>query len=80
MSININSLVSKDKQANILQASKRYVPDAILVTETKLYKTDKFGFANYDCVRTDRRARTRGGGTAILIKKNIKFKQILNLK
>ena len=69
--------MSSDKQANISQVSKKYMPDAILVTETKLYKTDKLEFASYECIRTDRRARARGGGTAILLKKNIKFKQIL---
>ena len=69
MSININSLVSKDKQANILQASKRYVPDAILVTETRLDNKNQLEFANYECVRTDKHGHTKGRGTAILIKK-----------
>ena len=44
--------------------------------ETKLNNKLKVAFQNYTIIRTDRLNSTQGGGTAILVNKNIPFKQL----
>lgn len=46
--------------------------DIALITETHLEPTDRFTLRNYDIIRSDRPYR-RGGGTAIIIKRNISY-------
>ena len=55
-------------------------PDILLLCETKLNQKHVIQYAGFSCIRTDRPNATQGGGTAILIKENIKFKHIQNYK
>lgn len=52
--------------------------DICLLSETWLNKNDKFYIPNYKCIRKDR-AGQLGGGVAILIKDNLKFRQIRSI-
>ena len=47
-----------------------------MICETKLSTRYKLQFLNYELIRTDRLNSQKGGGTAILIKRNIQFEQI----
>ena len=58
-----------------MQTIKKYNPDAILLSETKLNDNHFVEFAEYECIRTDRPNSKQGGGTDILIRKNIKHIQ-----
>lgn len=48
----------------------------MLINETKLNKRHTLFFRDYNLIRVDREDNKRGGGTAIIIKKNIKYTQI----
>lgn len=76
ISLNINSLVSISKQMFLLHFLKKHNPDIMILCETKLNKKRKIKFKDYELVRKDRPNSTLGGGTAILIKKELKFIEI----
>lgn len=48
-----------------------------MLNETKLNKSHVLRFKKYNVVRSDREEKHPGGGTAILIKKTIKFNEII---
>lgn len=76
IAINVNSLISVNKQyitQNFLDTEK---PDIVLVSETKLNPTHYVNFQNYNFLRSDRPLATQGGGTALLYKKCLNLKQI----
>lgn len=74
--INVNSLISYQKRYDLLELTNKTNSDIILVSETKLNKRHSINFDKFTIIRTDRPASTAGGGTAILIKNNIKFTHI----
>ena len=74
--INVNSVVSHSKRFELIEFSELHKPDIILLSETKLNKNHKLQFQNYEILRTDRPNAITGGGTAILIKKNLQYTQI----
>lgn len=76
--INVNSLVRQNRRYDLQTFLKRYNPDIVLLNETKLNYKHKLGFENYNFLRKDRNAATMGGGTGILIKKGLKFKEVSN--
>lgn len=76
ISLNINSLVSISKQTFLLNFLNKHKPDIMILCETKLNKSRKIKFKDYEIVRKDRPNSTLGGGTAILIKKELKFVEI----
>ena len=78
ISINVNSLVSNQKRSSLLNFLVKHKPDIVLICETKLTKKHKIEFKDYNFIRNDRPNSILGGGTAILIRKPIKFK-IINL-
>jgi hypothetical protein len=47
--------------------------DIMLITETKLLKTDKIQIESYNLLRKERNTDTRGGGVAILVKRGIPY-------
>ena len=78
ISINVNSLISQDKRiylANFLETNK---PDIVLIGETKLNKTHKLNFDRYNLIRSDRKTNMAGGGTAVLIRNDLKYTEILD--
>ena len=76
ISINVNSIITNQRQASLLKFINRYNPDILLLSETKINKIHKVQFKNYNIVRTDRPNATQSGGTAILVRKQLKFKHI----
>lgn len=74
--INVNSLVTNQKRYDVLELAQRTNSDIILVTETKLNARHQFNPAKFKLIRTDRPSSTAGGGTAILIKRNIEHEHI----
>jgi hypothetical protein len=52
---------------------KMHDVDIMLITETKLLKTDKIQIESYNLIRKERNTDTRGGGVAILVKRGIPY-------
>ena len=69
ISININGLYNKRLQ--LTDAINKNKTDIVLLQETLLKSRHDFRFPNMTMYRTDREGR-RGGGTAIMIKRNIR--------
>ena len=80
ISINANSLISNQKRYSMLTLINKETPYIVLISETKLNYRHKVQYKNYSIIRHDRPNATQGGGTAILIKKPLKFKTIQNEK
>lgn len=70
--INVNSLISISRRYDLQQFLKKHNPDIVLLNETKLNSKHRLNFENYKMIRKDRKDSKRGGGTAILIKSNLK--------
>lgn len=75
ISINVNSIIANRRRASLLSLLERHCPDVVLLSETKLNAKHMLQFKDYNVIRNDRLNRG-GGGTAILIKKGIKFKRV----
>lgn len=73
ISVNVNSIVTNQKRHSLLQFLNKHQPDMALLNETKLNNNHRLSFKDYSMVRDDRPNSTQGGGTCILIKRNIKF-------
>ena len=78
VAINVNSIITNQRRYNLLKLLNKENPDLALISETKLNKIHKVQFKNYNIVRRDRPNSTQGGGTAILIKKHLKYKAVTN--
>lgn len=76
ISINVNSIVSIMKRSYLQKFLKLHNPDIIFLSETKLTAKHKLEFYSYNIIRNDRPKASFGGGTAILIKKGIAYRQI----
>ena len=74
--INVNSIVSNNKRYELLQFLEKHEPDICLLGETKLNEDHKISFKNYELIRNDRKNSIFGGGTAILIKRNLNFEEV----
>lgn len=72
-SINVNSLISLSKRTDLYSFVTDNNLDVVLICETKLSQRYKIQFSNYDLIRVDRPNSQKGGGTAILIRKNIPY-------
>ena len=70
--LNINSLISNIKRAELSVFLKTHKPHIMLLSETKIKKNHKIMFKNYNIIRNDR-SNNQGGGTAILVKNTINF-------
>jgi hypothetical protein len=73
---NVNSIRSKIKQLDVKYILYKYKPHLLLLSETKLLEGSIVQFPNYSTYRNDR-LTDGGGGTAILIRDNIKH-DVLN--
>ena len=67
ISINVNSLIQNQRRDCLLNFTKTYKPDIVLINETKLNPKSKIHFKDFNLVRNDRPNSKMGGGTAILI-------------
>lgn len=77
-SINVNSLISLSKRNDLYNFVSDHNFDIVLLSETKLNLRYKIQFSQYDLIRTDRTKSQKGGGTAIMIKKNIPYTTVYN--
>lgn len=76
LSINVNSIVSNVRRYNLLHTLEKHGIDIALVNETKLKNIHKIFLKKYNIIRNDR-IIGKGGGTAIIIKKEINFENII---
>lgn len=76
--INVNSLIQISRRYDLSQFLKVHIPDIVLLNETKLNKKHKLTYERYNLIRRDRPNSNRGGGTAILVKNDIKHKVYTN--
>lgn len=76
--INVNSLIQISRRFELQQLIKKHNPDIVFLSETKLNAKHKIHFENYKVIRKDRKNAIQGGGTAILIKNNIKYSNYTN--
>lgn len=76
ISLNVNSIITNSRRANLLGFLVRHKPDIVLLCETKLNKYHNLSFAEYSLYRNDRVNATQGGGTAILVKRGIAFRKV----
>lgn len=76
ISSNVNSIVSNCKRDALRRLIAVHDPEILLLNETKLNEKHTIFYKNYHCLRSDRPNANNGGGTAILIKKSIKFSTI----
>lgn len=72
--INVNSLIKIERRYNLQQFLNNHNPDIMLLNETKLNSRHKINFNNYNTIRKDRKNAIMGGGTAILIKNDLKYR------
>lgn len=77
ISLNINSLISNVKRAELDIFLKKYKPDILLLCETKLNSKHKISFQNYNVIRNDRHSN-RGVGTAIIISNKFVYEILPN--
>lgn len=78
--INVNSIISLSRRYDLQRFLSEHNPDIVLLNETKLNPRHNVTFFNYTVIRYDRNGAIRGGGTAILIRNNIKFKVHTNYR
>jgi len=76
IAINVNSIIKNQRRASLMNIINQQNPDIILISETKLNKSHILRFEKYNVIRNDRSDTNQGGGTAILIKKSIKYNEI----
>lgn len=76
IAVNVNSIITNQRRASLMDMTKKENPDLILLGETKISAFHKIQFANYNFIRRDRPNATQGGGTAIMIKREWKYKEI----
>lgn len=71
--INVNSIISLSRRSDLQEFIKKHKPDIVFLSETKLNIKHRVSFTDYNVIRRDRFLANRGGGTAILVKNNLKF-------
>lgn len=76
--INVNSIIKISRRYELQCILDRYNPDIVLLNETKLNSRHNLIFNNHKIIRKDRVNSQKGGGTAILIRNNIKYSYYSN--
>lgn len=72
--INVNSIRTHHRRFELSQFIEKHKLDIALVSETKLHPTHNIKMKDHEIIRTDRQGQnSTGGGTAIIIKKNIEY-------
>lgn len=79
LQLNCNGIVRFAKRLELDKLLKIHSPDIVFLCETHTKLKHKIQFNNYTSIRNDRTNSIKGGGTAILVKKNIKF-EILDVQ
>lgn len=81
IAVNVNSMIKNQRRASLQNLIDSHVPHCVCISETKLAAWHKASFDGYNFFRTDRPSNRRvnigGGGTAILLKENIKYRRII---
>ena len=77
VAINVNSIIQNQRRGSLLNFLKKNDPDIAALGETKLNHKHKIEFKDYNIIRRDRPNAKQGGGVALLIKRELKFKQII---
>ena len=70
--LNVNSLVSRHKRHELEVFLNKHKPHIVLLNETKIKPKHKVYFQKFNFYRNDR-LQNKGGGTGILIRKEINF-------
>lgn len=70
ISINVNSIAANWRRASLVKVLKEQNPDVVFLVETKLKSYHAVRLKDYNIIRDDRNSKY-GGGTAIIIRKNI---------
>lgn len=76
ISVNVNSIIKNQRRASLFGFINKHKPDIVLINETKLSKNHVLRFEKYNVLRNDRNDKHPGGGTAIIIRKDIKYNTI----
>lgn len=76
--INVNSLIQINRRYDLHQFIGKHNPDIVLLSETKLNSKHRVQFVNFNIVRKDRKNSSQAGGTAILIRKDLKYSSYTN--
>ncbi|KOC63578.1 RNA-directed DNA polymerase from mobile element jockey [Habropoda laboriosa] len=76
LQINVNSIITNERRATLLDYLSKQKPDIALLSETKLNPNHKINFKDYIILRSNRPHAKQGGGTGILIRKDFSFKPI----
>jgi exonuclease III len=71
MTWNANSILGKLGELKVFL--KMHDVGIMLITETKLLKTDKINIDSYNILSKERNTDTRGGGVVILVKRGIAY-------
>lgn len=79
IAINVNSLINLGKRVDLELFITKHITDIALVSETKFKQIHKLKISGYDIIRNDRSKRQNGGGTAIIIRKEIEY-EIIHLQ
>lgn len=74
--INVNSIIANYRRLELYEFMKTHHHDILLLSETKLNPKYKIQFKEYNIIRTDRPNSRQGGGTAIIIRKDIPYELI----
>ncbi|OAD62931.1 hypothetical protein WN48_07110 [Eufriesea mexicana] len=74
--INVNSIITNERRATLLDCLNVHKPDIALLCETKVNPRHRIVFENDNFVRTDRFNAKQAGGTGIVMRKDIKFRHI----
>lgn len=81
IALNVNSLISNYKRSELLELLEKTNPDVVLLSETWLKSNHKVFYQHYNLIQNHRCESRKGGGTAILINKNMDFEIVnVNLK
>ena len=71
--VNVNSICNVKRRYDLQSFLNRNNIDIALISETKLNHRHKVSIQNYDAIRNDRQSAQRGGGTAIIIRNDIRY-------
>lgn len=71
--VNVNSIIAHHRRLKLNQLITDHNLKIVLLSETKLNAAHRISLTDHDIIRTDRPNATRGGGTVIVIKRNILY-------
>lgn len=73
----MNSIITNERRASLVEFLEAHSTDLVFLSETKINPKHKLSFRDFSLIRTDRPNSKQGGGTAILIRTDIKFNKII---